>query len=112
MSCKARKGINVLKVIACANMHQRVLLILYQTLILSLNDYGFGLFTLSKTRLKRLEVIQNQDMRTILGCTRDTSCEAMRHLLGLLSMPERNKKAQVQAYLKVSGDFKHPIMKK
>ena len=112
MGCKARKGINVLKVIACANMHQRVLLILYQTLILSLIDYGFGLFTLSKTQLKRLEVIQNQDMRTILGWTRDTSCEAMRHWLGLLSMPERNKKAQVQAYLKVSGDFKHPIMKK
>ena len=88
MSCKACKGINVLKVIACANMHQRVLLILYQTLILSLIDYGFGLFTLSKTQLQRLEVIQIEGMRTILGCTLDTLCEAMRHRLDLLSMPE------------------------
>ena len=111
MGCKARKGINVVKVIACANMHQRVLLILYQTLILSVVNYGFCL-TLSKTRLQRLEVIQNQGMRNILGCTRDTSFEAMRHRLGLLSMPERSKKAQVQACLKMSGDFKHPIMKK
>ena len=112
MGCKARKGINVLKVIACTNMHQRVLLILYQTLILSVIDYGFGIFTLSKTQLQRLEVIQNQGMRNILCCTRDTSFEAMRHRLGLLSMPERSKKAQVQACLKMSGDSKHPIMKK
>ena len=70
-------------------------------------DYDFGLLTLSKALLQRLEVIQNQGMRTNLGCTRDTSCEAMRHRFDLLSMPERRKKAQVQAYLKVSGDFKH-----
>ena len=76
MSCKARKGINVLKVIACANMHQRVLLILYQTLILSVVNYGFGPLTLSKTQLQRLEVIQNQGMRTILVFTQDTFCEA------------------------------------
>ena len=50
--------------------------------------------------------------RTIQGFTRDTSCEAMRHLLGLPSMPERHKKAQVQAYLKVSGDRKHPLHEK
>ena len=70
---------------ACANM-----LILYQTLILSVVDYGFGLLTLSKTHLQRLEVIQNQGMRRepFIRCTGDTSCEAMRHLLGLLSMPE------------------------
>ena len=78
---KARKGLNALKVMASMNMPQRILLILYQTLVLSVVDYGFGLQTLSKTQLERLEVIQNQGMRTILGCTRDTSCEAMRHLL-------------------------------
>ena len=33
----------------------------------------------------------------------------MRHLLDLLSMPERHKKAQVQAYLKVSADVNHPL---
>ena len=80
---KARKGLNALKVMDCMSMPQRILLILYRTLVLSVVDYGFGLLTLSKTQLQRLEVIQNQGMRTILGCVRAISCEAMRHLLGL-----------------------------
>ena len=90
---KARKGLNALKVMAYANMPQRILLILFQTLVLSVIDYGFGLLTLSKSQLERLDGIQNQGMRTILGCTRNTSCEAKRYMLGLLSMPERHKKA-------------------
>ena len=106
---KARKGLNALKVMACLSMPQRILFILFLTLVLAVVDYGFGLLTLSKAQLNRLEVIQNQGMRTILGCTRDTSCEAMRHMLGLWSMPERHKLAQVKAYLKVSADTKHPL---
>ena len=112
MVSKARKGLNALKVMACLSMPQRILFILFQTLVLSVVDYGFGLLTLSKAQLNRLEVIQNQGMRTILGCTRDTSCEAMRHMLGLWSMPERHKLAQVKAYLKVSADSKHPLHEK
>ena len=92
---------------AYMNVPQRILQILYQTLVLSVVDYGFGLLTLSKTQLARLEVVQNQGMRTILGCTRATSCEAIRHVLDLVSMPE-----QVQAYLKVSADQGHPLHSK
>ena len=109
---KARKGLNALKVIASLSMPQRILFILFQALILSVVDYGLGLLTLSKAQLDRLETIQNQGMRIILGCTRDTSCEAMRHYLGLDSMSERHKKAQVKAYLKVSRDKKHPLHNK
>ena len=109
---KARKGLNVLKVMACMSMPQRILFLLFQTLVLSVVDYGFGLLTLSKAQLTRLEGIQNQAMRIILGCTRDTSCEAMRHMLGLWTMPERHKLAQVKAYLKVSADPKHPLHEK
>ena len=36
----------------------------------------------------------------------------MRHLPGLLSMPEPHKNAQVKAYLKFSGDVKHPLNEK
>ena len=78
---RARKGLTALKVMARANMSQRILVILYQTLVLSVVEYGLGLLTLSKAQLQRLEVIQNEGMRTILGCTRDTSAEAMRYLL-------------------------------
>ena len=106
---KARKGLNALKVMASLSMPQRVLFILFLTLILAVVNYGLGLLTLSKAQLDRLETIQNQSMRIILGCTRDTSCETMPHYLGLDSMPERHKKAKVQAYLKVSRDEKHPL---
>ncbi len=41
------------------NMPQRILLILFQTLVLSVIDYGLGLLTLSKSELGRLDGIQN-----------------------------------------------------
>ena len=58
--------------------------------------HGFSLLTLSATQLKRLEVYQIEGMRTILGCTRDTSAEAMRYLLGLPPMPDHHKLAKVK----------------
>ena len=48
-------------------MLQRIILILCQTLVLSVVDYGLGLLILSKTQLERLEVIQNQGISTILS---------------------------------------------
>ena len=90
-------------------MNQKILIILYQTLVLSVVEYGLGLLTLSKTQLQRLEVIQNEGMRTILGCTRDTSAEAMRYLLDFPCADERHKLAQVQAYLRVSADESNPL---
>ena len=109
---KARKGLNAIKVMASLRMPQRVLFILFQALILSVVNYGLGLLTLSNVQLDRLATIQNEGMRIILGCTRDTSCEAMRHYLGFDSMAVRHKKAQVQAYLKVSRDKKHQLHEK
>merc|ERR1712025_267042 len=61
-----------------------------------------------------LATLQHREMvlEASFSCTRDTSCEAMRHMLGLWSMPERHKLAQVKAYLKVSLDSKHPLHEK
>ena len=73
---RARKGLNAIKTMARAKMCQRILVILFQTLVLSVVEYGFGLLTLSDSQLQRLEVIQNEGMRAIHGCTRDTSAEA------------------------------------
>ena len=107
---KARKGLIALKTMATARMSQRILVILFQALIKqSVVKYGFGLLTLSASQLKRLEVIQNEAMRAILGCTKDTSAEAMRHLLGFSTMAEFHKLAQVDAFLKVAADTKHPL---
>ena len=93
-------------------MSQKILAMLYQTLVLSVVEYGFGLLTLSKSQLGRLKVIQNEAMRAILGCTKDTSAEAMRYILGFPTMAERHKLAQVKAFLKVSSDENHPLYQK
>ena len=98
-----------MKVMARDRMPQRALVLMLDMLVLSQIDYGFGILTLSKTQIKRLEVIQNEGMRAVLGCTRDTSAAAMRHLLGLPNMEERHKLAQVKAFLKVCADPKHPL---
>ena len=54
-------------------------------------------------------MIQNEGMRAILGCTKDTSAAAMRYVLGLPSMKEIHRLAQVKAYLKVCADPQHPL---
>ena len=48
-------------------------------------------------------------MGTILGCTKDTSAEAMRYLLGFPTMDERHKLAQVKAFLRVMADKTYPL---
>ena len=108
---KTRKGFVALKTIAGARMTQKILCILFQTLILSVN-YGYGLMTLSEAQLERLKVIQSEAMRAILGCTRDTSAEAMRYLLGVLTMAERLRIAQVKAFLRMAADEFHPLHSK
>lgn len=65
--------------------------------------HGFGLLTLSLQRNSK-EVIQNEGMWLILGCTRDTSAEAIRYLLNLPPMPDRHKLAQVKAFGQISAD--------
>ena len=54
-------------------MPQSILFIIFQFLVLSVIDYGPGILTLSATQLKRLDVIQNEDICVIKGCTKDTS---------------------------------------
>ena len=94
---------------AAATMPQRLLVLLYHTLVVSCISYGLGILTLSKTQLQRLERIQNEAMRTILGCTRDTSVEAMRFVLNFPAMEKRHKFAQVDAYLRVASDRDNPL---
>ena len=106
---RSRKGLVALKTMASCNMPQRILVILFNTLVVSVIEYGLGLLTLSAAQHKRLEVIQNEGMRAILGCTRDTSAAAMRHLLDFPPASERHKLAQVSAYLKVAADTNHPL---
>ena len=107
--CRARKGIGALKVMANAMMPQKFLFIMMRLVVLSVMDYGLGLLTLSKTQIEKLERVQNEAMRTVLGCTRDTPIACLRHILGLPSIATRHKVAQAKMYLRVMEMDGHPL---
>ena len=67
-------------------------------MVLSVIDYGLGLTTMSQTKLLKLDRVQNEAMRVILGTTKDTPTEAMRFVLDLPPMQTRQKVEQVKAY--------------
>ena len=109
---KARKGLVALKTMAATRMSQKIIVILYQALILLVINHGFCLMALSAAKLKILEGIENETMRTILCCTKATSTEAMRYLLVFPTIAERHKLAQVKAFLRVMADKTHLMHRK
>ena len=80
-----------------------------KSVVLPVIDYGLGCLTLSNTQIQRLERLQNEAMRAVLGCTRDTHIICMRYLLDLPTIKSRHKIAQVKMYLKVAEDETHPL---
>ena len=110
-SLKCKKGISVLRAMSTKGIEQRHLFQLYQSIILSVIDYGLGLTTISSTNLQKLDRIQNEAMRIILGTTRDTPTEAMRHVLDLPPVETRQKIAQVKAYLSAVENPQNPLHK-
>ena len=106
---RCKKGLSALKALASKGIEQRHLFLLYQSVILSVIDYGLGLTTLSQSNLLKLDRVQNEAMRVILGTTKDTPIETMRYLLDLPSMETRHKVEQVKAYLNVMQNPKNPL---
>ena len=106
---KCRRGLSVLKAMASKGIEQRHLFRLYQSVVLSTMDYGLGLTTISRTNLQKLDRVQNEAMRTILGTTKDTPIEAMRYILDLPPLEDRHKVAQVKAYLGAVENPRNPL---
>ena len=52
-------------------------------MVLRVIDYGLGLTTMARTNLRKLDRVQNEAMRVILGTTKDTPCETTRFMLDL-----------------------------
>ena len=109
LGCK--KGPSALKAMASKGIGQRHrhLFLLYQSVILSVIDYGLGLTTLSQSNLMKLDRVQNEAMRVIWGTTKDTPIETIRYLLDLPSIETRHKVEQVKAYLNEMQDPKNPL---
>jgi ribonuclease HI len=72
-------------------------------------EYALAILTLSRTQFERLERLQNEAMRIVLGCTRDTACRAMRYLLDIPTMEGRTRICRARAYLRISADKLHPL---
>ena len=94
---------------AATSSAQRHLVLLYQGLVLSVIEYALPILTLSQTQIERLERIQNEAMRIILGCTKDTAVRAMRYLLDFPTIKDRIAICRARAYLRVSADTQHPL---
>ena len=105
---RCKKGLSVLKGMASKSIECHLFL-LYQSVILSVIDYGLGLTTLSQSNLLKLDRVQNKAMRVILGTTKDTPIETMRYLLDLPSMETRHKVEQVKAYLNAMQNPKNTL---
>lgn len=101
---RARKELVAMRVMAAAHCEQRLLALLYQGLVLSVIDYALAILTLSITQTERLDKIQNEPMRIILGCIRDTSTRTMRLLLDYPTMKHRVQICSSRAYLRSSAD--------
>ena len=104
-----KKGLSALKAMASKGIEQHHLFLLYQSVILSVIDYGLGLTTLSQSNLLKLERVPNKAMIVILGTTKDTPIETMRYLLDLSSMETRRKVEQVKTYLNEMQNPKNPL---
>ena len=73
------------------DIEQRRLFLLYKGVVLSVIDYGLGLTTMAQTNLLKLDRVQNEAMRVILGTTKDTPIETTRFMQDLPSMQARQK---------------------
>ena len=83
---------------AAKGIDQRHLLLLYQSVMLSVTDYRIGLTTMAQTNLLKLDRVQNAAMPDILGTTEDTLIETMRFMLDLPPVQTRQKVEQVKLY--------------
>ena len=88
---KFKKCQSVLKSMAAKGIEQRHLFLLYQSVVLSVTDYGLGLKTMAQTNLLKLDRMQNEAIWVKLGTTKDTPMETMRFMLDIPPLQTRQK---------------------
>ena len=106
---KYKKSLLVLNAMDAKGIEQRHLFLLYQNVVLSVIVYGQGLTTMAQTNLLKLDKVQNEAMRVILGTTQDTPTETMKFMLDLPPMQTRQKVKHVKAYFSVVENPHNPL---
>ena len=89
---KCKKGLSVLKAMGTKGIQQRQLFLLYQSVVLCVTDCGLGLRRMARTNLLKLDRVQNEVIRVILGTTQDTPCETTRFMLDLAPTNTNHRK--------------------
>ena len=84
---KCKKCLSVLQ--GAKGNEQRHVFLLYQSVVLSVTGYGLGLTTVAQTNLLKLDIVQNEAMRDILGTIKDAPIETMWFMLDLPPMETR-----------------------
>ena len=102
---------NVLKVLSSlSGVNARILKNIYTAVIQSTLEYGavtFGM--MAAANITRLQTVQNQGMRLILGVPRGTSAKMMRQELQMLPVEHRAKLTRAKLYRKIRGNVLHPL---
>ena len=108
---KTDKKMNALKVISSfSGVNAAVLKNIYTATVQSTIEYGavtFGLMT--QNIMDKLQVVQNQGMRCILGAPRKTSTAVMRQELQFLPVSHRAHLHRVKLFRKIQTNTIHPL---
>ena len=67
-------------------------------MVLSFTDYGLVITIMAQTNLLKLDRVQNEAIRVLLGTTKDTPIETTKFMLDLPPMQTRQKLEQVKTY--------------
>ena len=105
-----RKMIALKVISACSGVNAAVLKNIYTATVQSTLEYGtltFGL--MSQNSMDKLQVIQNQGMRCILGAPRRTSAAMMRQELQFLPVLHRAQLHRTKLFRKIQMNTKHPL---
>ena len=74
---EVQERLSVLKAMDAKGTEQRQLFLLYQSVLLSVTDYGLSLTTMAQTNLLKLDRVQKEAPKIILGSIKDTPTGTM-----------------------------------
>ena len=81
------------------------LFLLYESVAVSGIDYGQGIIQMAQTILLKLDRVQNEAIRVMLGTTKDTPTETIRFMTDLPPMQTRQKMEQVKTLYQCCSKF-------
>ena len=102
---KCKESLPVSKVVVANGIEKHHLFLLYESVAVSGIDYGQGIIQMAQTILLKLDRVQNEAIRVMLGTTKDTPTETIRFMTDLPPMQTRQKMEQVKTLYQCCSKF-------